>query len=107
MTAMLADALPGRDIQAVADAACAGKELRKLSSQVSWTTRLRKDAAPHDLPPARTDAPEPAYRVVALRFSPGIFSQSPPVPRPHSRGAEAAEGRNPPRRHQRGERRKR
>ncbi len=54
MTAMLADALPGRDIHAVGDAAYAGKELRKLPGQVTWTTRLRKDAALHDLPPART-----------------------------------------------------
>ena len=54
MTGMLADALPGRDIHAVADAAYAGKELRLLSPRVAWTTRLRKDAALHDLPPART-----------------------------------------------------
>ena len=54
MTGMLADALPGRDIHAVADAAYAGKELRQLSPQVTWTTRLRKDAALHDLPPVRT-----------------------------------------------------
>jgi hypothetical protein len=54
MTALLADALPGRDIHVVADAAYAGKELRKLSPRVTWTTRLRKDAALHDLPPART-----------------------------------------------------
>ena len=54
MAGLLADALPGRDIHVVADAAYAGKELRKLPGQVSWTTRLRKDAALHDLPPART-----------------------------------------------------
>ena len=56
MTGMLADALPGRDIHAVGDAAYAGRELRKLPGQVTWTTRLRKDAALHDLPPARTGA---------------------------------------------------
>jgi hypothetical protein len=29
-------------------------ELKKLPSQVTWTTRLRKDAAVHGLPPGRT-----------------------------------------------------
>ena len=50
----LAAALPGRDICVVADAAYAGKELRKLPATVTWTTRLRKDAALHELPPPRT-----------------------------------------------------
>jgi hypothetical protein len=38
----------------VADSACAGGELKKLPARVTWTTRLRKDAALHGLPPART-----------------------------------------------------
>ena len=38
----------------VADAACAGKELTGLPAAITWTTRLRKDAALYDLPPART-----------------------------------------------------
>src|SRR6266536_848687 len=54
MTQMLADALPGRDIHVTADAAYAGKELKKLEKGITWTTRLRKDAALHDLPPQRT-----------------------------------------------------
>ena len=54
MTEMLAGALPGRRIHVVADSACAGGELKKLPPQVTWTTRLRKDAALHELPPART-----------------------------------------------------
>jgi hypothetical protein len=54
MTSSLADALPGRDLHAVADSAYAGEELKKLGKQVTWTTRLRKDAALHGLPPART-----------------------------------------------------
>ena len=54
MTQMLADTLPGRDIHVVADSAYAGEELRKLGKQVTWTTRLRKDAALHGLPPQRT-----------------------------------------------------
>jgi hypothetical protein len=54
MTDMLAGALPGRRIHVVADSAYAGGELKKLPPQVTWTTRLRKDAALHELPPART-----------------------------------------------------
>ncbi len=54
MVTALAQALPGRRIHVVADAAYAGAELRKLPGQVSWTTRLRKDAALYDLAPPRT-----------------------------------------------------
>ena len=54
MTEMLAGALPGRDIRVVADSAYAGGELKKLPARVSWTTRLRKDAAVYGLPPQRT-----------------------------------------------------
>lgn len=54
MVTALAQALPGRRIQVVADAAYAGEELKKLPGQVSWTTRLRKDAALYKLPPPRT-----------------------------------------------------
>lgn len=54
MTQQLAGALPGRDIHVAADSAYAGEELSKLGSQVTWTTRLRKDAALHRPPPART-----------------------------------------------------
>ena len=53
MTQMLADTLPGRRVHVVADSAYAGEELRKLGKDVTWTTRLRKDAALHGLPPAR------------------------------------------------------
>jgi hypothetical protein len=54
MTAALARALPGRDLHVVADAAYAGKELARLPAAVTWTTRLRKDAALYELPPPRT-----------------------------------------------------
>ena len=54
MTQILAEALPGRRIHVVADSAYAGGELKKLPAGVTWTTRLRKDAALHGLPPART-----------------------------------------------------
>jgi hypothetical protein len=51
---MLAGALPGRRIHVVADAAYVGKELKGLPPGITWTTRLRKDAALYELPPART-----------------------------------------------------
>ncbi len=54
MTERLAAVLPGRRIHVVADSAYAGGELRKLPARVTWTTRLRKDAALYGLPPART-----------------------------------------------------
>jgi DDE superfamily endonuclease len=54
MTEMLAGALPGRHIHVVADSAYAGKELKKLPPQVTWTTRLRKDAALYAVPPGHT-----------------------------------------------------
>ncbi len=54
MTAALARALPGRAIHVVADAAYAGRELTRLPATVTWTTRLRKDAALYELPGPRT-----------------------------------------------------
>jgi hypothetical protein len=45
MAGLLAGARPGRDIQVAADSACAGGELKKLPPPVTWTTRLRTDAA--------------------------------------------------------------
>ena len=49
----LAGALPGRAINVVADAAYAEKN-SAASPGITWTTRLRKDAALHGLPPERT-----------------------------------------------------
>ena len=57
MAERLAAALPGREIRVVADSAYAGGELKGLPARISWTTRLRKDAALHGLPPARTGRP--------------------------------------------------
>src|SRR6266576_339676 len=54
MAQMIAGALPERHIRVVADSAYAGGELKKLPAAVTWTTRLRKDAAVYGLPPART-----------------------------------------------------
>ena len=52
MADRLAAALPGRRLHVVADSAYARAELGKLGKDVTWTTRLRKDAALHGLPPA-------------------------------------------------------
>jgi DDE superfamily endonuclease len=57
MAERLAAALPGRRVRVVADSAYAGGELKHLPAGISWTTRLRKDAALHALPPARTGRP--------------------------------------------------
>jgi hypothetical protein len=57
MAEQLAAALPGRRIRIVADSAYAGRELRGLPARISWTTRLRKDAALHGLPPAGPAGP--------------------------------------------------
>ena len=38
----------------MADSACVGGELKKLPAAVTWTTRLRKNAALYGFPPART-----------------------------------------------------
>ena len=57
MAEKLAAGLPGRQVHVVADSAYAGGELKGLPAGISWTTRLRKDAALHDLPPARTGKP--------------------------------------------------
>jgi hypothetical protein len=50
----LAAALPDRRIDVVADSAYAGKLLRGLPLTVTWTTRLRSNAALYELAPPRT-----------------------------------------------------
>ena len=54
MVTRLARELPGRRVHVTADSAYAGEELKQLPGSVTWTTRLRANAALHDLPPART-----------------------------------------------------
>jgi hypothetical protein len=54
MIRTLAEALPGRSIHGVGDAAYSGKDLGGLGDRITWTTRLRADAALYDLPPQRT-----------------------------------------------------
>ncbi len=54
MVTGLAAGLPGRRISVTADSAYAGEELKQLPGGVTWTTRLRSNAALHDLPPERT-----------------------------------------------------
>jgi len=50
----LATALSGRRIDVVADSAYAGKALRNLPAAVTWTTRLRSNAALYEFAPPRT-----------------------------------------------------
>ena len=54
MVTRLARELPGRRISVTADSAYAGRVLKQLPEGVTWTTRLRANAALHALPPART-----------------------------------------------------
>lgn len=54
MVTRLAAGLPGREISVTTDSAYAGEELKKLPGTVTWTTRLRVNAALYGLPPERT-----------------------------------------------------
>lgn len=54
MVTRLAAELPARRVHATADSAYAGEELKQLPDGVTWTTRLRSNAALHGLPPQRT-----------------------------------------------------
>ena len=54
MITRLARELPGREIHVTAGSACAGEELKHLPPCLTWTTRLRANAALYCLPPART-----------------------------------------------------
>jgi hypothetical protein len=54
MVTRLAAEFPGRRFSVTADSAYAGEELKKLPAAVTWTTRLRSNAALHGLPPQRT-----------------------------------------------------
>jgi hypothetical protein len=54
MVTRLARELPGREVHVTADSAYAGQELKQLPDGVTWTTRLRANAALHNLPPERT-----------------------------------------------------
>jgi hypothetical protein len=54
MVTWLAAELPGRRTHVTADSAYAGDELKQLPDGVTWTTRLRSNAALYSLPPERT-----------------------------------------------------
>ena len=54
MVTWLAAELPGREVHVTADSAYAGEELKELPDGVTWTTRLRCNAALCGLPPERT-----------------------------------------------------
>jgi hypothetical protein len=54
MVTRLSRELPGRTISVTADSAYAGEELKQLPAAVTWTTRLRVNAALCGLPPQST-----------------------------------------------------
>jgi hypothetical protein len=54
MVTRLARELPGRQVHVTADSAYAGEELKELPDGVTWTTRLRSNAALYGPPPERT-----------------------------------------------------
>jgi hypothetical protein len=54
MVTRLAGELPGRKVHVTAGSAYAGEELKELPDGVTWTTRLRSNAALCGLPPERT-----------------------------------------------------
>ena len=54
MVATIAARLPGRRIDVVADAAYHGKQVRALPEQVTWTTRLPRNATLYGRAPHRT-----------------------------------------------------
>jgi DDE superfamily endonuclease len=54
MVTRLTRELPGRQVHVTADSAYAGEELKELPDGVTWTTRLRSNAALYDRPPARS-----------------------------------------------------
>jgi hypothetical protein len=76
MIESVAGVLPGRIVHGVGDAAYSGKDLKGLGTSITWTTRLRKDAALFDLAPPPTGKPGrpkvkgdrlPALKVLAAR----------------------------------------
>src|SRR5262249_61458013 len=98
-----AGALPGRAIHVVADAAYAGEELKKLPPGITWTTRLRRDAALYDLPPARTGR-RGRPRAKGTRLPPlDLLARRAPLPpgppSPHRQNAPPQAPATPPPRH--------
>lgn len=54
LVCLLAARFPDRTVHVTGDAAYVSRDLRGLPAQITWTTRLRKNAALHDLTPPRT-----------------------------------------------------
>ncbi|HWC37706.1 MAG TPA: transposase [Acidimicrobiales bacterium] len=54
---MLAVRFPDRTVHVTCDGAYVSRDLRGLPSRITWTTRVRKNAALHDLTPPRTGRP--------------------------------------------------
>jgi hypothetical protein len=57
LVGLLAARFPDRVVHVTGDAAYASRDLRGLPTRITWTTRLRKNAALHDLTPPRTGRP--------------------------------------------------
>jgi len=87
----LAAALPDRAIHVVADSAYAGRTLRTLPACITWTTRLRRNAALYELAPPRT----------GKRGRPRLKGAKPRLPgQPRRRGQLRRDRRAPLRREQ-------
>jgi len=54
---LLASRFPDRTVHVTCDGAYVSRDLRGLPARITWTTRLRKNAALHDLTPPRTGRP--------------------------------------------------
>src|ERR1700742_141433 len=62
LVSLLAGAFPGRAVHVAADAHYHGPALRHLPEQVTWTTRLPKNAVLYQLAPPRVRKPAPPPR---------------------------------------------
>jgi len=75
----LAVALGERKIHVVADCAYAGKVLRGLPETITWTTRLKSNAALYELAPPRTGKPG-RPQMKGTKLASRRWRSSPPVP---------------------------
>ena len=117
MVTRLAAELPGRRVHVTADSAYASEELKELPGSVTWTTRLRSNAALYGLAPERTGRKgRPRKKATACppsrRSPPRRSSRKPPSPatarlRPFTRmpspacGTTSPARQAPPRHHRR------
>jgi DDE superfamily endonuclease len=94
MIRLVAARYPTRKVHVVADAAYAGRSPLGLPRRVSLTSRLRRDAALHALPPASpASGADPAARATGCPPSSASPTFQPP---PGSRSPCAATASGPP-----------